>query len=410
MSLTKSRTNTKTATQLNGSVALTRFHRYWQDLEKLQVKQAKKDAENAALYQRFQTDIEPLEKEQCQLIFQLTERLIGFTARKSLTHWQRDMLHEWIHEDIEYLENNPFRGEMELDSLYSQIQSNVASHLDEDMLEQQCDFITQMLMETCSHCPEDIGTLREMVKIPDKLRDYLMNAAQQEIAEEVDSAEENDDAPFDDDELADLFGDEEPFNQGQQDPYARARTSRENEERTRFEVLFNKSTLKQLYRKLALALHPDREQDLTKREEKTHIMGQLSHAWEHKEMFTLLQLAHTHLPESANLLSDDNLAIINPLLRHRLINLEAAYFINRPDGMLGIVVQRFKQRSKKLTEAALADHHAYLVQDIAQLTKCLADITSLQTLKPYLAARWDEKEQQEQQVWDKDPDVDWMFR
>ena len=74
------------------------------------------------------------------------------------------------------------------------------------------------------------------------------------------------------------------------------------------------------------------------------------------------------------------------------------------------MVQRFKQRSKKLTEAALADHHAYLVQDIAQLTKCLADITSLQTLKPYLAARWDEKEQQEQQVWDKDPDVDWMFR
>ncbi|WP_219597419.1 hypothetical protein [Aeromonas salmonicida] len=44
-------------------------------------------------------------------------------------------------------------------------------------------------------------------------------------------------------------------------------------------------------------------------------MGELSHAWEYKEMFTLLQLAHPHLPGSENLLSEENLACINPMLK-----------------------------------------------------------------------------------------------
>ena len=43
----------------------------------------------------------------------------------------------------------------------------------------------------------------------------------------------------------------------------------------RIEQLFSKSSLKQLYRKLALALHPDREPDPAMQAEKTRIMGQL---------------------------------------------------------------------------------------------------------------------------------------
>lgn len=67
-------------------------------------------ARGADIYQRFVSDIEPLEREQCGLIFQLCQRLAGFTARKSFTQWQREMLHGWIDELMGYLESNPFRG------------------------------------------------------------------------------------------------------------------------------------------------------------------------------------------------------------------------------------------------------------------------------------------------------------
>ncbi|MNQ99733.1 DnaJ domain protein [compost metagenome] len=310
------------------------------------------------------------------------------------------MLHDWLHENITYLESNPFRGEMELEPLYCQIQSNTATHLDEATLDQQCDFIAQMLTEACGQCPDDPAVLREMVKDPEKLREYLLQIASEREAARA-SAQDDPDAE------EELFTEDGYFYQEHEhDAFAHARASRDQEEVARLTPLFNKSSLKHLYRKLALALHPDREQDPAKREEKTRIMGQLSHAWEHKDMFTLLQLAHTHLPESKDLLSEENLAFINPLLKRRINELILSGF-QGPDGLLGAVVNRFKQTSKKKTELAFTEHHDYLVRDIESLTAQLAKITTLQTLKPFLAARWDE---QQQAQWDDEPELDWMFR
>ncbi|MBL0539634.1 hypothetical protein JD519_21260, partial [Aeromonas caviae] len=49
----------------------------------------------------------------------------------------------------------------------------------------------------------------------------------------------------------------------------------------------------------------------------------------------------------------------------------------------------------------------YLLRDIDHLTAQLAEITTLQTLKPYLAARWD----QQQIRWrEEEDDMEWLFR
>ncbi len=106
-----------------------------------------------------------------------------------------------------------------------QIQANASQHLDEETLERQCEFIRQMMIEICGHCPDDPETLREMVKDPEKMRDYMINAAQGDIAEEADVTDEEDN-PFDDDDLDDLFADEAPFGQEQQDSYAHGRQPR----------------------------------------------------------------------------------------------------------------------------------------------------------------------------------------
>ncbi|MFS1162138.1 hypothetical protein [Aeromonas salmonicida] len=173
---------------------------------------------------RVPREIEPLEREQCYLIYLLAQPLVDFTARKSFTNWQREMLHDWLHELIRYLESNPFRGEMDLEPLFMEIQANTSLHLDEAALEQQCEFIRQMMIEICGQCPHDPETLREMVKNPEKMRDYLSNIAQGNIAGEADIADD-DDNPFDDDDLDDLFADEEPFGQEQQGPYTHGRQS-----------------------------------------------------------------------------------------------------------------------------------------------------------------------------------------
>ncbi len=75
-----------------GNPALDLFHRNWQALEKLQAKIDKQALNGRDIYQRFTSEIEPLERQQCELIFALAKRLVDFTARKSFTLWQRETL------------------------------------------------------------------------------------------------------------------------------------------------------------------------------------------------------------------------------------------------------------------------------------------------------------------------------
>lgn len=98
--------------------------------------------------------------------------------------------------------------------------------------------------------------------------------------------------------------------------------------------LLDNSNLKVLYRKLAMALHPDWELDLARREEKTCIMGELSLAWENRDLFTLLQLVHSYLPEADHLLSEENLAAINPALWQKKRDLEICLYRGH-EGVMG---------------------------------------------------------------------------
>ncbi|WP_024945160.1 J domain-containing protein [Aeromonas hydrophila] len=398
MSLTKSKTSAKrkAVEPHYASPALAYFHRQWKAIEKLQAKLAKQEQEGTGIYQRFVSDIEPLEREQCALIFQLCQRLTGFTARKSFTQWQREMLHGWIDELMGYLESNPFRGELDLDleSLYMAVQSGSVSQFDDAQLDVSCDFITDMLQEAFGESPDDIELLREMVRNPEKLRDYMQAQAQKLGGDEHewdDDAPDCGDAPFASDEEFERWQDRHDMVHP--------------DEVARVEKLLDNSSLKQLYRKLAMTLHPDREQDPVKREEKTRLMGELSHAWEARDMFTLLHLAHTHLPEADNLLSEENLVAINPALWQKKHDLEICFYRGQ-EGVKGAILHKFKQSSKKKTDLAFEEHQHYLQRDIKQLHGQLATITTLATLKPYLADRWDARQHA---IWDEDPSFNEMF-
>ncbi|MGU5642316.1 J domain-containing protein [Aeromonas caviae] len=402
---TKSARKTPTRPRSSGNPALDLFHRKWQAIEKQQAKIDKFARDGRALYDRITHEIEPLERQQCALIYQLCQRLVTFSARKSFTEWQREVLHDWIHELFRYLESNPFRGELDLSAIAITLQTNSALHMDEETLDEQCDFIHTMLMELCGHAPNDRETLLAFVQDPVKLRDYV-EQAHARMAEDRQNGPVEDER-FDDDRFTGghTTAEDDPFGPP---PFDEPLAGHDSKEEARIEALFNKSSLKQLYRKLAMALHPDREPDPAQRELKNQLMGQLSHAWEHKEMFTLLQLAHTHLPESESLLSADNLAYINPLLTRRLRELERQYYVDAQEGVMAMVLRRFKQRSKQKTDAAFVEHRDYLEQDIAALQLQLAEITTLKSLKPFLAARL---EQIEEAMWhDDDLDLDQLFR
>jgi hypothetical protein len=84
-------------------------------------------------------------------------------------------------------------------------------------------------------------------------------------------------------------------------------------------------SLREIYRKLASALHPDREPDPAEQARKTGLMQQVNQAYEKKDLLTLLelQLRIEHIDQAAlNSFSEERLGHFNKILKEQLRELE----------------------------------------------------------------------------------------
>ena len=84
-------------------------------------------------------------------------------------------------------------------------------------------------------------------------------------------------------------------------------------------------SIREVYRKLASALHPDRETDLKERERKTALMQRVNQAYEKRNLLQLLklQLELEHIDQAAvNNISEDRLKHYNKILKEQLAELE----------------------------------------------------------------------------------------
>lgn len=111
---------------------------------------------------------------------------------------------------------------------------------------------------------------------------------------------------------AQAVADEERRARRQKSPKQAAAEAQRADERQRAD-----KALQDLYRTLALALHPDREQDQAERARKTELMREVNVAYEAKDLLRLLelQLELEHMqPEQAETLAEDRLRHYNRIL------------------------------------------------------------------------------------------------
>lgn len=91
------------------------------------------------------------------------------------------------------------------------------------------------------------------------------------------------------DQRADLEEDFERYAAEQQQAREQAKQQRQQQKREQAEQMAAQS-LKTVYLKIAAMIHPDREQDETKKQEKTELFQQASQAYEKQDLFYLLKL------------------------------------------------------------------------------------------------------------------------
>lgn len=142
------------------------------------------------------------------------------------------------------------------------------------------------------------------------------------------------------------------------------------EARAQAEQMALSQSIREVYRKLAVALHPDRESDPQERARKTELMQRVNAAYNQRNLLQLLelQLELEHIDQSdlANI-SEDRLKHYNTILKEQLGDLKAE---------LCEVEETFKLRFnldpfRPITPGQVMRH---LANDIASLRRCVGAI------------------------------------
>ncbi|MBE2171739.1 molecular chaperone DnaJ [Acinetobacter oleivorans] len=166
----------------------------------------------------------------------------------------------------------------QLEQLWNMLHSHEFSKADMQQLDEKIAQLAQMLKRSKQLSEEQL----ELVKQIDTFY-------QQHTQESVKKNKKAHSIKVEYEESAELEEDFEQYAAEQQQAREQAKQQRQQQKREQAEQMAAQS-LKTVYLKIAAMIHPDREQDETKKQEKTELFQKASQAYEKQDLFYLLKL------------------------------------------------------------------------------------------------------------------------
>lgn len=146
-------------------------------------------------------------------------------------------------------------------------------------------------------------------------------------------------------------------------------------------------SIREVYRKLASALHPDRETDTRERERKTALMQRVNEAYEKRNLLQLLklQLELEHIDQNTvNNISEDRLKHYNKILKEQLTELEQEIFHVEDGFVMQFGIDPFKKVSPRTIMRHLAGEIAEIQHTICDIEKDMLEFEDIKKLKAWL--------------------------
>lgn len=146
-------------------------------------------------------------------------------------------------------------------------------------------------------------------------------------------------------------------------------------------------SIREVYRKLASALHPDREPDLQERQRKTGLMQRVNQAYAAKDLLKLLelQLELEHIDAAAIAgLSEDRIKHYNKVLREQLAELEAEIESLQLVLRAGFGMDDYAPLGVGSVMPRLAEDVAQMKRNIAQIKQDAAVLGNPKALKAWV--------------------------
>ncbi|MEA9391434.1 hypothetical protein SJI19_12910 [Acerihabitans sp. TG2] len=337
------------------------FQAHCATIEALQLTIATQQQQQETLMARFRQEVLPIEHQYIQSVYDKITRLLSFTAKKSLGKYDREALFSWIEEEFDELFQHPFNEKLDLDALRKQFFA-VNKVRDIEPAQDEVDDFRQ-------HVIDQYGTdgdlsdkeLVEMMIDPEKLFNTLNRLLR----------EPQDDNGHDNANSASTHDTQERLDEAQQT----------------LDCLLKSKEMNKLYKKLANILHPDREPEPAKKEEKHLLMVQLSKAKKNHDVWTILGMYHQYVDPTFHF-SQTDMPAINAQLQNRIDALTAELAgITDPYSLPGMILEKFGGKTARSIDNKFKKHSAQLQQMIKAQTQQCSELRSIAMLKRYLAPR-----------------------
>lgn len=148
-------------------------------------------------------------------------------------------------------------------------------------------------------------------------------------------------------------------------------------------------TLQDVYRKLAILLHPDHEQDPEERARKTLLMQEVNVAYERKDLLQLLELRlrFERVDETqVNTIAEDRLAHFNTLLAEQVRQLQQELATIETPWRLELDMLGSMKLTPSLVQSAMRSDLRDLASAIAQARRDVQQLSDPRKLKAWLRA------------------------
>tara|TARA_R110001592_G_scaffold363202_2_gene681310 strand:- start:73 stop:1233 length:1161 start_codon:yes stop_codon:yes gene_type:complete len=370
--MTLATTTQKKRKQNKKTAKKNKFETLWRKIEKQKKMNENRQKELALFIQRIESSIGDAERSLVRVELIKIEKLIEFFSRKSLSQWQRKELFYLIDTNFSLVAANPFSDpeainalKYEFDLLFEYWFPEEDDYDDESFQTDETNN-QQAPMDDATNLGEDLfGDINEQLN---DINEDPINADEAAEDESVDQA-------F----FERLFDEFTKHTDTHDDERA------EEEKIKKFNQLLKRSSINGMFRRIAKVLHPDKEQDEQRKDEKHQLMSSLIEARDQNDIPTIFAMYAEYVGEMPEDLAKEDLENINTLLNYQLKQLKQDYdSAPYQEPKTAMFFDIFQAKTEKGILKNIKTRIKVINESISTSKYFLSRITSLAKLKPIL--------------------------
>lgn len=347
------------------------FQVLWKKIEKYENRNKKATVKVDKLYDDFESIVLPYERKLGDAHCLLIAHFISFFPSNELKKKDKLNLLHYLDEHFDRINKIPFRYDPQrTEHLNKQMDKYSIKYFRKEMkkeLDDEYDYMKEML---------NIA-LGEDIDLPDeKLKSAILSGDLSQVESIMNDVAEK---------YQKKQSSHNDFNEADWGDYEFEYYEKEDDESSKITEVFKASQLNKMYKKIANIIHPDKELDPNRQEEKHKQMQLLVTAKNEGDVFTLIKMYQEFVPDKDYFLDENSMQHIEHLLQMKLQKLNQEHRdIFNSQGIKSFIWKTFSDTSKKKTLHKMEQQVISVEKEISHMNDQIAKYNNVKQIKKLL--------------------------